>query len=352
MASNLWQRYDPSVHSLRLNRVSGVPVFRQVVEQIAYMIETGQLDDGERLPSSRMLADNLHVNRNTVARAYGELGRRGLVRRQGRHGMVVQEAAAARERMAARDAAHAVLGAAVVSCLELGLAPEEIASLAYQHGLHAQRSELRLAFVECNAERAQTFAAELSVALEAPVAPLVLDDMRPGDVESQDMVVTTFFHLAEVRRFVRALATEPKPEVLGIVVAPHLRTLTRLSLIPEGHRIGIFYTTEHQAELIRQSLRDAGIARVDVIAGADDPRLARCDLVIVPSESPELAEQLDGRARLLEFGNELDGASLRMVAEVADEVRERKAHALSATELRERGGVGGDRPRGAKGGRG
>ena len=317
------------MHSLRLNRVSGVPVFRQIVEQIAYMIETGQLDDGERLPSSRMLADNLHVNRNTVARAYGELGRRGVVRRQGRHGMVVQGAGAARERMAARNAAHEVLAAAVTSCLELGLAPEEIASLAYQHGLHTQRSEVRLAFVECNAERARTFAAELGVALEVPITPLVLDEMRPGDVGREDLVVTTFFHLAEVRRLVRALSSAERPEVLGIVVGPHLRTLARLSLIPEGHRIGIFYTTEHQAESIRQSLRDAGIARIDVISSADDPRVGHCDLVIVPSESPELAEQLDGRVPLLEFGNVLDAGSIRMVAEVVDEVRERKARALS-----------------------
>lgn len=317
------------MHSIRLSRVSGVPVFRQIVEQIAYMIETGQLGDGERLPSSRMLAGNLQVNRNTVARAYGELGRRGLVRRQGRHGMVVQDAGAARERMAARDAAHEVLAAAVVSCLELGLAPDEIASLAYQHGLHALRSEVRLAFVECNVERAQTFAAELSAAVEAPITPLVLDRIRPSDVESQDLVVTTFFHLAEVRRQIRELRSADRPEVLGIVVGPHLRTLARLSVIPAGHRIGIFYTTEHQAELIRQSLRDAGVARIDVIASADDPQIAHCDLVIVPSESPELAAQIDGRAPLLEFGNVLDAGSIRMVAEVVDEVRERKGRALS-----------------------
>ena len=55
------------MHPIRLNHATGVPVFQQIVEQVAYMIETGVLDDGDQLPSSRMLADNLHVNRNTVA---------------------------------------------------------------------------------------------------------------------------------------------------------------------------------------------------------------------------------------------------------------------------------------------
>src|SRR5262245_42925528 len=80
------------MQAIRLNSATGVPVFRQIVEQVVYMIEMGELDDGDRLPSSRMLADNLHVNRNTVVRAYAELQTRGLVSRRGRHGMVVSGA--------------------------------------------------------------------------------------------------------------------------------------------------------------------------------------------------------------------------------------------------------------------
>lgn len=312
------------MQAIRLNNVTGVPVFRQIVEQIAYMIEMGQLSDGDRLPSSRMLAANLHVNRNTVARAYGELRRRGLVRPRGRHGMVVKDTGRAEERMAARESAHAALAGAVARCLELGLQAEEIASLAYQQSLHAERTDVQLAFVECNRERAETYAAELEDALGATIDPLVLGEIEPRVMQAADLVVTTFFHLAEVRRLVRELASEDSPEVLGIVVAPHLKTLVRLSQIPAGHRIGIYYTTDHQAQAIRQSLTDAGVGDVDVISGPEDPAISGCDLVIVPSENPELTEQMQGRATLLEFGNVLDASSTRMVAEVLAEVRERK----------------------------
>ncbi|HET7571259.1 MAG TPA: GntR family transcriptional regulator [Gaiellaceae bacterium] len=315
---------------IRLNYGTGVPVFRQIVEQIAYMIELGQLNDGDRLPSSRMLAANLHVNRNTVARAYSELGKRGLVGRQGRLGMVVRGASQARDRLTSRDSARAVLISAVSRCLELGLAPDEIASLAYQQSLHAKRSEVQLAFVECNVERAEAFAAELGDALDLPVAPFVLGGFEPGEVAGRDLVVTTFFHLAEVRRLVRDAQPADEPEVLGIVVAPHLKTLVRLSQIPKGHRIGIFYTTDDQAEAIRQSLADTGVDKVDVITGRDDPAIAGCDLVIVPSESPDLADQIRGKTQLLEWGNVLDASSVRMVREVVDEVRERKGSLAKA----------------------
>jgi DNA-binding transcriptional regulator YhcF (GntR family) len=315
---------------IRLNYGTGVPVFRQIVEQIAYMIELGQLNDGDRLPSSRMLAENLHVNRNTVARAYSELGKRGLVGRQGRLGMVVRGASQARDRLTSRDSARAVLISAVSRCLELGLAPDEIASLAYQQSLHAKRSEVQLAFVECNVERAEAFAAELGDALDLPVAPFVLGGFEPGEVAGRDLVVTTFFHLAEVRRLVRDAQPADEPEVLGIVVAPHLKTLVRLSQIPKGHRIGNFYTTDDQAEAIRQSLADTGVDKVDVITGRDDPAIAGCDLVIVPSESPDLADQIRGKTQLLEWGNVLDASSVRMVREVVDEVRERKGSLAKA----------------------
>jgi GntR family transcriptional regulator len=319
------------MQAIRLNSGTGVPVFRQIVEQIAYMVEMGRLDDGDRLPSSRMLADNLHVNRNTVVRAYAELRARGVVTRQGRHGMVVRNAANARERLAARESAHTVLADAVARCLELGLSADEIASLAYQHSLHAERTEVRLAFIECNAERAETFAADLGEALDIAINPLVLGEIEPADVRGRDLVITTFFHLAEVRRLVRDLAPDEPPEVLAIVVAPHLKTLVRLSQIPPGHRIGVYYTTEHQAEAVRLSLADAGVQQIDVIAGPDDPAVDTCDLVIVPSENPEMAAELEGRVPVLEFGNVLDAGSIQMVSEVVDDVRERKGSVAAVT---------------------
>lgn len=315
------------MQAIRLSHGTGVPVFRQIVEQIAYMIEFGQLRDGDRLPSSRMLAANLHVNRNTVARAYRELSTRGLVSPRGRLGMVVRGSGAAPDRLRSRMSARLALSSAVAQCLKLGLKAEEIATLAYHESLNAERAKVDIAFIECNAERANAFASELSDALGVAIDPLVLGRFTVDAVANRDLVVTTFFHLAEVRRLVRAAATGSAPEVLGIVVGPHVKTLVRLSQIPKGHHIGIYYTSEDQAEAIRRSLADSGLDNIHVITGPDDPTLHACDLVIVPSESPDLGRQLRSAVELLEFGNVLDASSVRMVQDVLDEVRERK-HSL------------------------
>jgi GntR family transcriptional regulator len=57
----------------RLDPKSGVPFYRQIVDQIRYGIATGQLEVGEQLPTVRALAVQLQVNLNTVSKAYKEL---------------------------------------------------------------------------------------------------------------------------------------------------------------------------------------------------------------------------------------------------------------------------------------
>jgi GntR family transcriptional regulator len=62
-----------------LNPKSGVPIYRQIQDQIRYGIASGRLRPGEQLPTMRALAVDLSVNPNTVIRAYTELERQGVL---------------------------------------------------------------------------------------------------------------------------------------------------------------------------------------------------------------------------------------------------------------------------------
>ena len=57
---------------------SGKPVYLQLVDQIRYAAASGKLRCGEPLPSIRPLAEELRVNRNTIAKAYAELEGQGV----------------------------------------------------------------------------------------------------------------------------------------------------------------------------------------------------------------------------------------------------------------------------------
>ena len=58
---------------------SGAPVYIQLVDQIRYAAASGALKAGESLPPIRTLAEELRVNRNTVAKAYAELEGQGVI---------------------------------------------------------------------------------------------------------------------------------------------------------------------------------------------------------------------------------------------------------------------------------
>jgi GntR family transcriptional regulator len=64
---------------LQLNFKSGKPVYLQVVDQIKSAAASGALRAGEPLPSIRPLAEQLRINRNTVAKAYAELESQGII---------------------------------------------------------------------------------------------------------------------------------------------------------------------------------------------------------------------------------------------------------------------------------
>lgn len=68
----------------RIDAGSGVPIYRQLVEQVRREVMLGRLGPGDQLPTLREVVDELAINPNTVVKAYTELEHQGLVvRRQG-----------------------------------------------------------------------------------------------------------------------------------------------------------------------------------------------------------------------------------------------------------------------------
>ena len=64
---------------LRIDFKSGVPFYRQIIEQVKFAIARGDLQTGDQLPTVRQLAVDLSINPNTVIRAYRELEIGGML---------------------------------------------------------------------------------------------------------------------------------------------------------------------------------------------------------------------------------------------------------------------------------
>lgn len=76
---------------LHINSSDGVPIYLQIVNQVKHLVAAGRLEAGEEIPPIRVLAQQLLVNPNTVARAYLELERAGIVTKRHGSGTYVAE---------------------------------------------------------------------------------------------------------------------------------------------------------------------------------------------------------------------------------------------------------------------
>lgn len=76
---------------IHISAHDGVAIYQQIVNQIKYLVASGRLTAGEELPPIRVLAEQLLVNPNTVARAYRELETAGIVEKRRTAGTYVSD---------------------------------------------------------------------------------------------------------------------------------------------------------------------------------------------------------------------------------------------------------------------
>ncbi len=67
------------MYSIKISYEDGVPIYRQIVNQIKQLVTSGRLPVGSELPPIRKLAQSIVVNPNTVAKAYKELEYQGVI---------------------------------------------------------------------------------------------------------------------------------------------------------------------------------------------------------------------------------------------------------------------------------
>ena len=108
---------------------SGVPVYRQVVDQIRFQVAGGQLASGQELPSTRTLSLQLGVNPMTISKAYGILEAEGILVHRPGLPLVVRPQSRQRAGSAKRVQLEEVLKPAVVAAIQLGFDPDEAAAV-------------------------------------------------------------------------------------------------------------------------------------------------------------------------------------------------------------------------------
>ena len=114
--------------SLIVSPGSGVPIYRQVVEQIRSQVVGGRIAPGEFLPSVRQVADELQVNPMTVSKAYSILEREGVVELVRGQGMRIKDPGPAGNGKARKQALLPLLEHVALTAKQLNLTPQQVLS--------------------------------------------------------------------------------------------------------------------------------------------------------------------------------------------------------------------------------
>ena len=114
----------------RIDFQSGVPVYLQIVQQVKVAAATGLIRPGDPLPSVRALAEDLRINRNTVARAYAELESESVIETHQGSGCFLKDGGASPLRKSVRSSRLAeALDAVIIQAHHLQISDTELQSL-------------------------------------------------------------------------------------------------------------------------------------------------------------------------------------------------------------------------------
>jgi GntR family transcriptional regulator len=114
---------------MRIDPDSHVPIYLQIADGLRAAVAAGIYRPGEVLPSLRAMATEIHVNPNTVQRAYDELDREGLIYSQRGKGLFVAERGAAFAQSAAGDGVRRALEEAIRAGQTAGMTAAQVREL-------------------------------------------------------------------------------------------------------------------------------------------------------------------------------------------------------------------------------
>jgi len=123
----------------QINFKSGMPVYLQLVDQVRHAAASGALRTGEPLPSIRPLAEELQVNRNTIAKAYAELENQGVIETVPGKGCFLKQAATPFTKTAKEKILTGEIDQAIVSAHHLQVSREAFVALVEERFDHLER---------------------------------------------------------------------------------------------------------------------------------------------------------------------------------------------------------------------
>lgn len=310
--------------NLDIDRSSGVPFYIQIKNQITSNIKKGILKVGDKLPTERQLASELHISRNTISNAYNLLEQEGvLISYQGR-GTFVDETAQIWKRHAIQDKVLKILDLAIDEALGSGLSAEELLELV-EDRVAEKENKMRgvnAIFIECNIEQAQVFSEQLNEIANLNVRPVILSELQNPDesireiLKNTQFAIVTYKHLNETQ----SLLEEYNMEVMGVAINPSIESIVKMAKYPPGTKYGLISQSYEFLKKVEDALDLSGIKDVKILQTISREEkdikdvIDKVDVVIIsPGRGKRVAELVGDNKEIISFLYLLDEESVKII---------------------------------------
>jgi hypothetical protein len=235
-----------------------------------------------------------------------------------------------REGRAARSLERLV-GESLQRVRRLGFTQEEfLAALASSApaGPPGKAARRRAILVECNDAELARYRDELEAELPIQVDRMLVDEFEskaardPGFLKGYRAVITTFFHIHEVKRVMPA----DGPPAVALLAEASIKTLLRLTELPEGSTVGLVCTTANGGQNLLRSVQSAGLMHVTpLLASTDDTwsmdRMLERTRTVVCSEqaAARIRESLPKDVELIVADRTLDRGGIELLRDLLNE---------------------------------
>lgn len=306
---------------------SDSPVAARVMSGIADKIAAGVFPVGSVLPGCRKLASKLGVNKNTVAKAFSLLKETGVVKSLPGQGMLVVRRPTV-DLKGAENSVEASFDEALYRARVTGIGADQVQRM-FESSLSKwyKTQQLSLTLVECNPYDAASLANHVRMELPVTVTPVLLSEFlenAEGIAKESDLIVTTFYHLAEVNA---VLGSSSSAKVVALQDRPNVHSLLALSKL-QATRIGVVAVNERTVRILEDLIGMAGhkVSHRALLEDPDEVRrlLYSVDTAVVSARCLQGIDKFAPKIPVTAVVFEVDVQSMELLRNMVTEVLEKR----------------------------
>ena len=253
-------------YKLTIDKTRNTPAYRQLVEGLTVLIQSGQLKPGDKIPSERELQDQLGISRGTIKKAIEKLSNNNIIEIIPNSGSFVSYKQDTITTSRKEQAVSQIRG--MISQLsELNFSCREISNLVELSLMEHQEQieNFHVAVIDCNPEALAIFHKQMNHISHLRLSPFLLDELRKSPtpehkLESFRLIITTSTHFTEVIGMLPKL----KDRVMQAVVSPSQESVIALAKIGLNQDIGIIAQSKRFNKMIASKLQDFNIPLANI----------------------------------------------------------------------------------------